>query len=254
MIEEQASYDARAFEREVLLKGVEIGAVVVGSPTARREVAKTLGIPTRITDEENAQISDAESKYYAFRDRSIVPTLDVTLDDHYIMYSVYGKFLKSNEGLDMAMAAGWPQTLVAIDGWQNKLRMAEQQDAQLRALEAQARSGISQAQQQLIAFEANTGEPYQNSLLPSSLTRRILYVWAKMGAQVQHPFTQFRAVVDAHRMLAEQKKQAAQVTPVMGAPGGMATTAGTEPVLGSMPAPGAGEEAAGISPGVSPQA
>jgi hypothetical protein len=119
------------------------------------------------------------------------------------------------------------------------------------------------------------GQDPGEMMLPTALVPQILYVWRRMGESAlqqaqqappqqppqigpdgtpippafeppfppnftEMPFTQFMATVRAHRILGEGKKSLAQSGPVAAAPGGAATTAGTEPVLGSTAQPGTG--------------
>jgi hypothetical protein len=245
MVEEQAGYDARAFEREALAQAIQIGVVVISTPYARREAAKAFGISAKVSDEENTQISDCEGKWYAFRDNLEVPTIDPSLDDHWLMFSVYGRFLKSSEGQSLAKQYQWPETLRLIAGWEVKLEEAIALAEQIKQLAAQAQSN-PMAQMSLQAFMLSTGETPLSVQLPEDEQDKILYTWARMGADPANPFNQFRAVVEGHKRLGEKKKMEAMMGPRFSAPGGAQTPAGTEPVLGSMPIPGPGEANAGI--------
>jgi hypothetical protein len=102
------------------------------------------------------------------------------------------------------------------------------------------------AQMSLQAFMLSTGETPLSVQLPEDEQDKILYTWARMGADPANPFNQFRAVVEGHKRLGEKKKMEAMMGPRFSAPGGAQTPAGTEPVLGSMPIPGPGEANAGI--------
>lgn len=246
MVEEQASYDARAFEREVLIQAVNMGVVVISTPSARREAAKTLGVNQKIADEENAQISDAESKWYSFKDQGLVPAIDESIDDHWIMFSVYGRFLKSYDGQELATQYGWPQMLPIIYGWEEKLKGAQALHAQITQLNAAAMRGDPSAQLNLIVLQQSSGEPIENLMLPRAIDQQILYVWARMGIDVNNPYARFRAVVEGHRLRGETKKFEAQSQPRFNAPGGAQTSAGTEPVVGAGSIPGPGEESAGM--------
>jgi hypothetical protein len=281
VVEEAAGYDAQAFEREAMIQALQMGVVQPTTPYSRREVLRVLGTSTRPLDEENVQISDAESKWYAFRDNQIIPVIDPDLDDHYLMFMVYGRFLKSNEGVQMAQEANWPQILTVISGWEDKLSKARQLDQKIRGLMAAAQSPPSPPSpglpgpggvplppppspgdqaRMILGGMTQAGVDPRSMMMPQEVTQQILYVWARMAQQAQAPdftqipFTQFMAVVRGHRLLGEGKKAMAMGSPTMAAPGGSSTTAGTEPVLGSTATPGQGtpSEAAGLPAGATP--
>jgi len=240
MVEEQAAYDARAFEREAMAQAINVGALVINTPYARREAGRVFGINPKIADEENAQISDAEGKWYAFRDEGLVPSVDPSLDDHWVMYTVYGKFLKAPEAVQMAIDAKWPETLDLIAGWEAKLLQAQMMDQQVRLMQGQASGGGPMGETASMALNGivQQGQSIEEMLLPLALQNQILFVWQRMGADTANPFVQFRAVFEAHKSLGEQKKVEATMMPKLAAPGGAQTPEGTEPVSGSAPAPG----------------
>ncbi len=262
ILEEQAGYDARAFEREALLQGIQAQIIIAQSPYARREAAKVMGISMKILDEENVQISDCEAKYYAFRNHQIVPKIDPDLDDHSLMYSVYGRFLKTAEGMEMAETAGWAEVLPLIAGWDKRLSQARALSERVKLLQSQAQGTprppmqaipgvpppppdpVIMAQTTLYQMEVS-GKPPELAILPESVVDQILIIWAKDGVDISQPFTQMMAVVRAHMLLAEGKKAQAMVGPRLAAPGGQRTPIGTEPVSGSQPVPGSGD---GTSP------
>lgn len=249
IVEEQAGYDARSFERETVLSAIQAGVVIVQSAYQRREVGKAIGLPSKVMDEENVQISDCEAKWYAFRNHTVVPSIDADLDDHPIMFQTYGRFLKSPEGTEMIEKAGWLTTLPLIAGWDKKLVAARQLDQMVRQLESQAESG--QQPQATMAISQLTmmmqqGKPPEMMKLPEAVDAQILQIWAFQGVDIKQPFNKFMALVRAHMLLAEARKASAMVGPRMAAPGGSQTVAGTEPVVGSTPIPGSGAEAAGL--------
>lgn len=268
MVEEQAGYDARAFEREALTAAIKMGIVIITTPYARREAAQAYGVSMKINDEENVQMSDAEAKWYEFRDKQVIPVLDADLDDHFLMYSVYGRFLKSTEGLELAVAAGWPQMLPLIGGWEDKRKQALALEQQFQMLTQQAQTpdppqpppvpdpmtgavpppqpSMQQVAQQALAGMAAQGLTAEAVKMPKDVTMQILYVWQKLGLDITIPYVQFRAVHAAHKVVGEAKKQQAMMQPTFAAPGGAQTPAGLEPVSGSVPLPGAGTESAGI--------
>lgn len=249
IVEEQAGYDARSFERETVLAAIQASVLVVQSAYQRREVGKAIGLPAKAMDEENVQISDCEAKWYAFRNHAVVPTIDVEIDDHPIMFQTYGRYLKSAEGKEIVEKAGWPAMLPLIAGWDKKLVAARLLDQQVRALESQAESGIEPGATQAIAqltFFMQQGKPPEMMKLPEAVEQQILQIWAYQGVDITQPFVQFMAVVRAHMLYAEARKAAAMVGPRMAAPGGGRTVAGTEPVMGSTPVVGSDAEAAGL--------
>ena len=248
MVEEQAGYDAKAFEREVVVQAIQLGLIQVTTPYARREALKALGMTSKPIDEENIQVSDAESKWYAFRDYQIVPVPDPALDDHYLMFTVYGRFLKSNEGVQLAKDAGWAEILPLIAGWEKKRQKAVLLDEMVRGAMAGAQRGDPVALMTVQGMQAQ-GADLQAMLLPPDVVGQILTIWGNLGVPVDDPFVQYQATVRSHLIMAEEKKAQAMVQPTIAAPGGSATPAGTEPVLGSSPAPGEGtpNEASGLT-------
>jgi hypothetical protein len=258
VVEEQAGYDARAYERESILEAIQLGIVLVSTPYARREASKAIGVPQKVNDEENAQISDAESKWYAFRDGGVVPAEDEDLDDHSLMFGTYGRFLKSADGVKLALEANWGQVQIAIAGWEEKLRQARMVDQQTRSMLSLAKQPANremlmagmpdpalQARMTLHAMTSSGQDPLA-TLLPRLCSHQILTVWQNMGADISHPYVQFRAYVASHKVLFADKKMLASVAPVAAAPGGMQTPFGSEPTAGNMPAPGPGTLAPGI--------
>lgn len=266
MVEEQAGYDARAFEREALTAAIKMGIVIITTPYARREAAQAYGVSMKINDEENVQMSDAEAKWYNFRDKQQVPVLDADLDDHFLMYSVYGRFLKSTEGLELAVQAQWPQMLPLIGGWEDKRKQALALEANYNMLVQQANTpdpppppvdpmtgmapppqpSMSGAAQMALDGMAQQGLTAETVKMPKDVTMQILYVWQKLGIPIDSPYVQFRAVHAAHRVVGEDKKKKAMMEPTFAAPGGAQTPAGLEPVSGSVPLPGPGTQSSGV--------
>lgn len=264
MVEEQAGYDARAFEREALTAAINLGIVIISTPYARREAAQAYGVSMKINDEENVQMSDAEAKWYGFRDKQAIPIPDYDLDDHFLMYSVYGRFLKSSEGVDLAVAAGWPEMLPLIGGWEEKRKQALALEAQFQALVQQASApdpppqtdpmtgmvipqpSPSMIAQTALAGMATQGMTAETVKMPKDTMSQVLFVWQKLGVDVQVPYVQFRAAFATHKIDGEAKKTAAMIGPTFAAPGGAQTQAGLEPVTGSTAMPGPGSQAGGI--------
>lgn len=237
VVEEEASYDQKAFEREALMEAFQQKLLTAATPYSQREARKAIGVITTIADEENVQIDDAERKWFAFRDNRKVPPVDPTEDDHPIHWQAYGRFLKSTDGIRLKEEAGWELVLQIIPGWEERLAMAEAMDMQARQLQAQSEQVGLPVDPQILMM-----------LLPAALPARILRVWTTMAAlqQVQlpqHPLINFKATHEAHRIYAER----AAMKAMMGVPGQPAPGAG--PAAG---APPGGEGAGAPPPGAEP--
>lgn len=264
LVEEQAGYDARAFEREALTSAIKLGIVIISTPYARREAAQAYGVSMKINDEENVQMSDAESKWYGFRDKREIPPFDYDLDDHTLMHSVYGRFLKSSEGVAIALQHGWPTFLPLIGGWEDKRKQALALEQKYQALVQQSQApdpppqpdpmtgqpipqpspaGAAMMALQGMAAQGMTAETVK---MPKDIPSQILYVWQRLGVDPANPYVLFRSRYSAHQIAGEAKKTQAMLGPKLAAPGGAQTSAGLEPVSGSVPLPGPGTEAAGI--------
>lgn len=253
VVEEQAGYDTKAFEREVVVQALQMGVLQPTTPYAKREVLKAMGMPMKPLDEENVQMSDFEAKWYRFRDDQIVPVVDPDLDDHWLAYSLYGRFLKSSEGVQLSKDANWPQTLLMIAGWEEKRQQALQMSQQSEMLIAKVKRQDPGA---MMIFQGmmQQGEDPRFMVMPKDVSLQILYIWQRMGVNPADPHTRFQAVVRAHKVLGEADKAEAMMGPKLAAPGGASTTAGTQPVLGSSATPGTGTpaEAAALPGGGSP--
>lgn len=251
VIDEEAGYDLRAFEREGLIQAQQMGLVIFDTALKRREAMKTLSLSGQYADEDNVQVDDAERKWFLFRDQQEVPVIDPTEDSHNIHWQVYGKFLKSDDGLDMKDKAGWKNILPLIAGWEQNLQIAQALDAAVRMATGGQQPGMMPVQ-----LPPEIAANPQLGMLPGDKSEQILVVWAKMLQAKQSPidilgqdfpalFTRFKAVTEAHRLLAQERKDLA--TPMgmpaspIAAPGGGMTPAGTEPsdTIGGDVGPGA---------------
>jgi hypothetical protein len=241
IVDEEASYDVQAYERESILSGINLGIIKPETPVALREVAKAIGIPQVILDDNNVQIDDAERKWFDFKNLDIVPAVDETLDSHFIHWQVYGKFLKGEDGQECVEKAQWNKILPLLFGWEEKLALAEQADMMARQLPALQ----EQAAQAGAPVPEIPPEQLEQMLLPPDLPSRVLTVWLRclaVGNMVpqedsyQLTFLKFRSVAETHRMLAQGRKASAMAgAPVVAAPGGGMTATGTEPVPGAGP-------------------
>jgi hypothetical protein len=248
VVEEEAAYDLRAFEREGVIQAINLKLYEVDSPFARREAIKAMGLPLSILDETNVQISDAERKWFDFKQNGVVPPVDPTEDSHFLHWQVYGKFLKSEDGIAIKISTGWFQILPSLTGWEDRLNMAQQVDAMMRQ--------SIQMEQQGIPIQ-HPVDP-QQALLPPALEKQIYQVWTQMlqaatqklqqqGQPVTFrwpltpqtaSFLAFKATTEAHRLYGQGKKAQAMMPgqAPLAAPGGGMTPQGTEPAPGQAPA------------------
>jgi hypothetical protein len=271
MVDEEASYDLRAFEREGVIQAINMKLYEVDTPFSRREAIKAMGLPLSITDEANVQLDDADRKWFEFKQLQLVPPIDPTEDSHFLHWQVYGKYLKSDDGIELKKQAGWFDILPHIAGWDDALKAAEQADMMARQIMGAQQQAATQPPQ--IGPDGQPIQPPQlpapaeQMLLPPALEQRIYIVWMKMlmaaqqrvqmaamAQQTGQPappaappqdvkfqlplppeadlFLHFKSVTEAHRLYAERKKAGAQDSPVLAAPGGGMTPEGTEPTPG----------------------
>lgn len=235
MVDEEAGYDLRAFEREGLIQAYNMGIVTFSTALKRREALKALGLSGQYTDEDNVQVDDAERKWFDFRDHQKVPVIDPTEDAHNIHWQVYGKFLKSDDGLTLKEAAQWETLLPLIAGWEMNLQAARAMDMTIRQAMG---SGLP-----LVLPAGPDGMPMQPEamMLPGAYEEQILTIWGRMlqakgqspelilGDTPQGLFARFKAVAEAHRLYALEGKGAEMAgQPTVAAPG-VGADAGAQP-------------------------
>ena len=219
MIDEEAGYDLKAFERESIVQLSNMGLLNKDTPYAKREIARAMGMNPRYMDEENVQLDDAERKWAAFRSKGEVPAVDPTLDDHWKHWQVYGRLLLTEEGTKLATEADWPVVLKLIAGWEAKLAQAQMLSEQVQQLMQLAQTAGPEAQVASMSLQGiaqQTGQPPEAMILPDPTEDAVMQFWLLSMKAKQYqpqsqalPFIAFRAVVEAHRILAQQ--QSAQV-------------------------------------------
>jgi hypothetical protein len=251
-IQAEGTYDSKFYQREAAREAQADQLYTVDSPLARYRLLKLRGLPTDVNEEQNLQITRADQEWVDFRDKGIVPVIDTTLDDHSIRFQALGKYLLTDDGIDMRDAVGFPAILRTIVGWDEELAKLEAVDGMMTGAQMPLLMPQQQQEIQQKAAEVGWAGP-----LPKPLEERILMVWGRMieqaGIAITAPlekFLAFRAVVEAHRLYAE-RATAAQMMGVPGAGAG-APPPGGSPAMEPGPAAGAASAGGGAPPPVQP--
>jgi hypothetical protein len=176
VVEDDAAYDQRLFNREGIIQGVSMGLYNIGDPVGKRETLKAMGLPLSPNDQENVQIDDAERKWFGFRDNGYVPVVDEFEDDHLIHWVLYGKFLKGPDGTRVRSEADWDNVNKILCGWNQKLTQAQTtNEAVIAAQSPQPTQGPLGMIPPKPPAPPPPGFP-----LPTALQDQILTVWIQM--------------------------------------------------------------------------
>jgi hypothetical protein len=203
-IEKQAYVDKSILLRESTREALLDQLYVVDGPLARKKLLEKLGLPDDVNEDSNLQIDHTKRDWVDFVDKGIIPVIDTSLDDPTIRFQVFGVMLKQDEGKQISDAAGWPQMLPLITGWEEELQamvalemqskatygpgadpqQAEAQFAQLTMIYQEQEGSRSQAAS-TPGVDPNTlpppaPPPMPPVFLPRSLNEKIMMVWAKL--------------------------------------------------------------------------
>jgi hypothetical protein len=254
-IEKQAEVDKSLYQREATREAQADQLYRLDSQIAIKRILELRGLPTDVNEDLNFQVDLAKKRWVEFVDEGLIPSIDPSIDDFRIHFQALGTFLLGEEGQRIQKEAGWPQILKAIAGWEWELARNEAIDFQSRELygttnldEAQTKyaemfasyAQAKQAEESLNRVAAQSmmpapppsglQPPIEPFFLPPAKEDRVLYIWMNKlqqgGLQVSPPqenFLKFRAVVDAYRLLADEKDQKA----MMGLP--QSSSPGTNP-------------------------
>lgn len=218
-VREQPSYDVKTAEREALTAALQIPAFqqLLTSHSALRETGKVLGVPLAVLDQNNKQQDAAQGKCSDYLREGKVPVVDENLDSHPIYFETYGNFLLTEDGQELAKAAGWESVIPVLAGWQQELQQLNAAIAMVEALNAQnaqpAMPGMPpppppmeipvrppKLLQEAILWSWNG--KLQKASLPDPLTGAPPTNPVQMTPALQ-AFLGFRAAFEAHHMLAE---------------------------------------------------
>ncbi len=197
-IEREAYIDHSIIIRESTREALMDGLYDVSTPTARKKLLELMDLPTDVNEDSNLQIEHARRQWVDFVDEGKIPVIDPTLDNPAIRAEVLGQFLSQDEGLQLAEAAGWPQILPLIAGWQDDFQRLSAMDAQARQLyggepdptaaaETYAKLTI-EYQNAKAAYEANPmkmgvpppQEPIAPNFLPQQPEQRVWVIWQNL--------------------------------------------------------------------------
>jgi hypothetical protein len=223
-IEKQAYVDKSVFWKEAVREAQIDGLYDPNSPLSapvRIKLLEARGLPTEMVESENLQVKAARRQWIDFKEEGLIPTIDKTLDNPHIRYEELGNLLLTNDGRELAEAAGWPEISRRIAGWEDTFAQALQADqaarefyggwlppelAEQRYMEAQ-----QQHQQQVMEHQAIQQEaanitlqdpqtavpqgylapppepPPPPQFLPNSMEDKILQVWTQVTQQQLEP-------------------------------------------------------------------
>lgn len=229
-VKESASFDMQLAGKQTLIEAVGNGQIQIMTPYAKREYAKAIGVPSGVMDEENLQIEAAERKFFDWREFGIMPSIDPNMDHHGIHWDTYGRLLLDYDSLELAKAAEWGKALKFLTGWEQGLMGAQQLSQQLSLFAD--RFGVPRDvmwQQQVLPQLAaqSVAPPPTGTPPPEALEDLIWWVWQNrlilrgfIQPQAQPPMTeefakyaQFKAIHEAHRILAQGPQMAAPPAP-----------------------------------------
>jgi len=243
--------ESKMLIRELTAEAFQMQLYDLRSQVARNKVLENMGLPTDINEEVSIQVRRAEFLWNDFIKGQMVPPIDATLDDHGIFYAILGKEWQSDEAQELLAQVGWyspqkplmpdgspavqpvvdpetgeqvlapmpekPPILTQIAGWEWRLQLSVEIDAQQRAVY----SGYPPDQWEQIgevgaAKAEGTGEtfpqpPEGGRFLPEMKEVQILMTWQSMGVDITNPWLKMRARIEAHRLILEEKAQAAMM-------------------------------------------
>lgn len=128
IIEKQAFVNKSLQQSEGTREALADGLYNINSAAARKRILELRNLPTDVNDDENYQVDNSKAQYVDFVDEGIIPSIDETQDNFMIHKEVLGNLLQSPQGKRLEKAAGWPQILKLIAGWELELGNAEMAD------------------------------------------------------------------------------------------------------------------------------
>lgn len=131
-VEKQAYVDHSVIQREATREAMVDQLYDISSPLARKRILENMGLPTDVNEDSNLQIDKAKQQWVDFVDEGKIPVIDSSIDNAMIRFATLGTQLLQDEGRQMAEAAGWPQILPLIAGWEEDLARLEEVDRRAR--------------------------------------------------------------------------------------------------------------------------
>lgn len=128
-IEKQAYIDRSIYQAESVREAMADSLYVVDSPQARKKILTLRGLPTNVNEDKNLQIDHAEKQASDFRSIRKIPVVDETLDDPILHYQTLGTELFKDDFKDIEEAVGWPDVVVKLAGWKDRISLLQEQEA-----------------------------------------------------------------------------------------------------------------------------
>ena len=223
-IEKQSYIDKSVFVVEAVREAQLDGLYDASTPYSKIKLLEMRGLPTDVNENENLQVKQGRRQWVDFKDESLIPTIDQTLDAPAIRFEVLGTQLLSDDGRDMAEAAGWPEISKTLTGWEDTFRPMLEQDRAARAfyggvvppeqgeqmyneglevheqqlaqyqLDQQAAASLAQSDEQTkmppTIMEPPPEPPPPPSFMPNAMEDKILLVWQQILEQTGEPLPQ----------------------------------------------------------------
>lgn len=129
-IDVEGAADTELLKQKKLDEAIKQGAVDMTNPANRRIVGKLKGLPSDLTQGEDAQDQNAEREYLDFcgdvdPDHEIKfgrpPVVDDGLDDHVIHELRHTKDLQSDNWREIEKACDWDTILTIVGGWKERI-------------------------------------------------------------------------------------------------------------------------------------
>lgn len=243
-LEPQPEFDSEDQQREAL-RDILQQPIDLNTPLGRM-IAKNLGAPAEITEVDDIQELLCDREYKAWLHDGKAPIMDPSLDDGDTHYKRHGARCAEEEFTLLEEQAGWDKALeILSDNWDQDLQMATQPATAGVPMETGMVDPMTGRPQMLAvpymqAVQMGLAQPVQ----PMSMEQRIENAWMQklqmVGFASPDPLAlkkvmAWRRHVEACKLYAQMKQQAAAMQPVIASPGAEQTQAGTE-VTASAPA------------------
>lgn len=128
-VERGSSISHSSVNREAAREALADQLIDTSSILVRRELLELYGLDPNLSPEISFQVDHAERVWVNFRDKGLIAVQD-TIDNPVIHYLVLSKFLRTEEGEQLATAANWDDFLRRVAGWQDELIRLELLDQQ----------------------------------------------------------------------------------------------------------------------------
>lgn len=132
-VEKATATDESVFETEAANSWVGSGFInpQAATPTQKRTIAKMMGVPESLGEEENTQMDRAEDSWREFIANGTIPVIDESLENAALRYAVLSNRWIGNDGMALQREIGWVKILRAIAPWREQLQSMEQREQAL---------------------------------------------------------------------------------------------------------------------------